>query len=113
MIAPPPWADARIVNAAIDLTCDVRDLGLESLHDAIIRIPRDDLAALAMTLAAMVDVDQPMTALRAWDGPHFAGERDRQYVTCQSGHLLTPANTYRRADRLLGCRGCATKEDGA
>lgn len=105
MIRPPAWTDPKIVNAAVDLTTDVRDLDPEMIRREIARIPPDTLAGLAVVLAAMVDVDQPMTALTAW-----ADLAPASVPKCQRGHPLLASNVMPNGGGRWRCRTCLTEQ---
>jgi hypothetical protein len=59
-------AAAMAVPRAAALVCAVRDEGAESLAEVLDPLTRDQLYAVAVTLAAMVDPDQPVGDLLGW-----------------------------------------------
>lgn len=59
-------AAAMAVPRAAALVCAVRDEGAESLAEVLDPLTRDQLYAVAVTLAAMVDPDQPVDDLLGW-----------------------------------------------
>lgn len=87
-----PWEDATMLDAAIDVACRVRDDNPLDLRDTLVKVPHGALAELALTLAAMVDADAPLNAVRRWTREGFAGWREREVATCKRGHPLVGAN---------------------
>lgn len=125
-MSTPPWENSTIVDAAVDASCRVRDENPDDIRTELAKIPTGRLHDLVLVLAAMVDVDEPLSALRRWQQPGFLGARWRivtaEPVTpgrCKRGHLLTPENSYSNGryesdpGRLrVRCRTCTKQKRG-
>lgn len=94
----PPWQNAALVAAATDLACDVRELDPDHVRRQIARIPPDTLAGLAIAAAALVDIDQPLSALTRWT--------TTSAPRCLRGHRLHPGNLVKNGGGRMRCRTC-------
>ncbi len=107
-----PWTDPTLLDAAVDVTCRVRDDSPAEVRGTLALVPHDALADLVMVLAAMVDADAPLDAVRRWSRPGFVGYRERPRLACKRGHPMVGDNLVANG-RFGGkqrwrCRTCMT-----
>lgn len=93
MIPPPPWSNSGIVDGAINLVADVRDIDPNELIAQQMELTPLQLARRAVTLAALVDVDQPLSALLRWAREDVIKPRPKPVIQrCIRGHLMDDGN---------------------
>lgn len=87
-----PWEDPKLLDAAVDVSCRVRDDHPDDVRAMLAQIPTATLHELVLVLAAMVDADAPLDTVRRWTREDFIGWRPRERVKCPRGHSLIGTN---------------------
>jgi len=93
----PDARAAQLVSLALELACRIRDEDPAETHAALAELQPDDLIALATVMAALIDIDRPVSELLAWteeparQWPDTAPEVTQDMRAAHAHHARTPA----------------------